>query len=203
MTTHASSQPVPSTGAPQSLETVIAATGRRHRVQPDLTAVLVRYWRELPRHDAEARRAIFAAIRARVRSGELTERAFAAFVLGDGEEDIVCAATAEYVGRHPVSVEWRQAAIDDALLWIRRGLPLNRGAAFAALLGMNDEAINAALASLRLLLGHAEIETICRQTGAKPSRASRDFLADWLQLLTASETRDPVAEQLLARTLQA
>ncbi|HVN41534.1 MAG TPA: hypothetical protein VMT50_02035, partial [Steroidobacteraceae bacterium] len=154
MTTTSSSQAIPQDGPSQSLESVIAGAGHRHRAQPDLTAVLVHYWRELPRHDVAARRAVFDSIRARVRAGELTERAFAPFVLGDGAEEIVHAATAEYVGRHPVSVEWRQAAIDDALLWIRRGLPLNRGAAFAALLGLNDETINEGLAALRLQLEH-------------------------------------------------
>ncbi len=202
MTTQASWQATPRGDLPESLETLIAGAGCRHPAQPNLTAVLVHYWRELPRLDADARRAAFAAIRTRVRTGELTERAFAPFVLGDGEEDIVHAATAEYVGRHPVSVEWRQAAIDDALLWIRRGLPLNRGAAFAALLGMNDEAINAGLAALRLQLGHAEIETVCRRAAARPSGAIREFLAEWLRLLEASEHRDAVAERLLGRALR-
>jgi hypothetical protein len=203
MTTQLSPRPVATTPAPESLEAVIAAAGRRGRLFTDLTAVLLRYWHELPRHDLSARGQLLGAIRTRVRSGELAERAFAAFALGDGDEDIVAVATAEYIGTHPVSVEWRQAAIDDALEWIRRGLPLNRGAVFAALLGLNDPDVNERLAALRLILGYAEVATVCRRAVARPAAVALEFLADWLQLLQASEARDERAESLLARALEA
>lgn len=204
MSTISSTRPVGATpAATLSLEDVIAGTARRGRVPADLTLALARYWHELPRLEVAQRERLLASIRARVRSGELAERAFAAFVLGDGDADIVAAATAEYVGTHPVSVEWRQAAIADAVEWIRRALPLSRGAVFGALLALHDPAVNESLAGLRLVLGHGEIATACRCAGARPSAATREFLADWLQLLEAGVEHDAQAERLVRRALEA
>jgi hypothetical protein len=204
MSTINSTRPVATTqAATESLENVIAGTARRGRVPADLTAALLRYWHELPRHDVAARERLLASIRARVRSGELAERAFAVFVLGDGDASIVGAATAEYVGAHPVSVEWRQAAIADAIDWIRRALPLSRGAVFGALLALHDPAVNESLAGLRLVLGHGEIATACRFASARPAAATREFLAGWLQLLEAGAERDAEAERLVRRALEA
>jgi hypothetical protein len=47
-------------------------------------------------------------------------------------------------------------------------------------------------------LSHAEIAAICARCAGTSSRATREFLADWLQLLDACEQPDPVARTLVA-----
>jgi len=100
-----------------------------------------------------------------------------------------------------VSIERRQAAIDEATGWVRRSLALNRGAVFAALLGCGDVVINDALGGLRLILTHPEIEVVCRRAADRSMRATREFLAEWLQLLDACENPDSMARELVARAL--
>jgi hypothetical protein len=185
-----------------SIEVAIAAAGQRGRGAPaDLTPVLVRYWHELPHHSAERRRAWLHATRTRLRNGEVTTRALVPHALGDHDEDIVCTAVAEYVATHPVTIERRRALIDEAVDWIRRGLALNRGAVFAALLCIGDAGINEALGGLRLILTHAETEVVCRRVTGTPVRATREFLGDWLQLLEASESPDSIARRHVADAL--
>jgi hypothetical protein len=185
-----------------SLESAIASAGQRGRgASADLTPILIRYWHEFPRNDVAQRRRWLDSIRARVRTGETTTRAFLPLALGDIDEGIVFAAVAEFVGAHPVSIERRQAAIDEATGWVRRSLALNRGAVFAALLGCGDVVINDALGGLRLILTHPEIEVVCRRAADRPMRATREFLAEWLQLLDACENPDSMARELVARAL--
>jgi hypothetical protein len=184
------------------IESAIAAVGHRSRgAVAALMPVLVRYWHELPRHAPFERRRWLEATRARVRAGEATARAFVPHALGDHDEDVVFAATAEYVGAHPVSIERRKAVIDEATEWIRRGLALNRGAVFAALLAVGDAAIDEALGGLRLILTPEEIEVVCRRAAVERARATRVFLAEWLELLDAAEQPDVAARALVADAL--
>jgi hypothetical protein len=186
------------------IESAIAACGHRSRGAPAaLMPVLVRYWRELPRRSPVERSRWLEATRARVCAGDTTARAFVPHALGDHDEEIVFTATAEYVGTHPVSIERRKAAVDEATDWIRRGLALNRGAVFAALLSIGDVAIDEAIGGLRLILTPAEIEVVCRRAARKPSRATRAFLAEWLELLDAAESPDTRSRQLVEGALEA
>ncbi len=173
------------------------------RASADLTPVLVQYWQALPHVAVEERTRWLAATIARVRTGETTTRAFVAHALGDMDEGIVFAAAAHYAGAHPISIERRQAAVGEAADWIRRGLALNRGAVFAALLSLGDASVDDTLAGLRLILTHAEIEVVCRQAAARPSRATRTFLAEWLELLDACEEPDALARGLVSAAIAA
>jgi hypothetical protein len=125
------------------------------------------------------------------------------FALGDVDETLVCDAVTEFIGTHPVSVDRRRAAVEQAADWIRRGLALNRGAVFAALLSCGDASIDESLAGLRLILTQGEIEAVCRHAVARPSRATRLFLADWLELLDAAAQPDESARALVAGALAA
>ena len=202
MTIHANSQRAAEPAASDVLEAAIAAAAQRS-MPAELTPVLMRYWHELPRRTAGQRRQLLDAIRDRLRAGELTSRALVPFVLGDAEEGLVAAAVIDYLGTHPVSIKRRQAAIDELLDFVRRGLALNRAAVFSTLLGVADPGINDGLGGLRLTLTHPEIEAICRRAADKPSRLTRAFLGDWLLLLDASEQPDPVARAHVAAALRA
>jgi hypothetical protein len=184
------------------IESVIAGAGQRRRGTPaDLTPILVRYWQQLPHTATEERARWLHATRVRVRSGETTTRAFALHALGDFDEQIVFAAAFEYVSAHPVSIERRQAAVEEAADWIRRGLALNRGAVFAALLSLGDASVDEALGGLRLILTHAELDVVCRHAAARPSRATQAFLAEWLELLDACDEPDLAVRALVAAAL--
>ena len=202
MTLHANSQRAAAPDSSDVLEAAIAAAGQRS-LPAELTPVLMRYWHELPHRMPEHRRQLLDAIRARLRAGELTPRALVPFVLGDAEEGIVATAVIDYLGTHPASIERRQAAIDELLDWVRRGLALNRAAVFSTLLGVADPVINDGLGGLRLTLTHPEIEAICRRAADKPSGLTRAVLQDWLLLLDASGQPDPVARAHVAATLAA
>ena len=198
MSTHALAPRFTADHVPHPIEAVIADAGRRSRgTAMDLTPVLLQYWQELPHVASDERRRWLAATRARVLDGETTIRAFVPYALGDIDEEIVCAATAEYVGAHPISIERRQVAVDEAVDWVRRGLALNRGAVFAALLSLGDTVIDETLAGLRLILTHAEIEVVVRHATARPSRAARTFLAEWLELLDSCEEPATLARELV------
>jgi hypothetical protein len=185
-----------------SIESAIAAVGHRSRgALAALMPVLVRYWHELPGHSPVERRRWLEATRARVHAGEATARALVPHALGDHDEEIVFTATAEYVGTHPVSIERRKAAVDEATDWIRRGLALNRGAVFAALLSIGDVAIDDALGGLRLILTPEEIEVVCRRAAVDRSRATRAFLAEWLELLDAAGQPEVAGRALVAEAL--
>jgi hypothetical protein len=202
MTTHATAPRLAAEPVPHPIESVLAEPGHRRCGAPaDLTPILVRYWQEMPHAKVDERAQWLDGTRARVRSGETTTRAFALHALGDVDEQIVFGAAFEYVAAHPVSIERRQAAVDDAADWIRRGLALNRGAVFAALLSLGDASVNGTLGGLRLSLTHAEIGAVCRHAVARPSRATRTFLAEWLALLDACDEPDLAARALVAAAL--
>jgi hypothetical protein len=204
MTTHATAPRFASEPLVDSIESAIAAAGRRTRVLPvDLAPILIRYWQALPRHDTRQRRAWLDACRESVRTGAATTRVFAVQALGDCDEDIVFTAVTEYLGALPVSVERRQAAVEDTLDWIRRGLALNRGALFAAVLLRGDGVIDEALGGLRLILTHAECEVVCRRAAERPSGATRVFLAEWLALMETCDSPNGTSRGLVAAALAA
>jgi hypothetical protein len=171
-------------GGPGRIEHLIDRHFRRGRKETaDFAPVLTRYWHELPHCPTHVRAQLFQRVRDRVRCGDLGEGACVAFALADPSADIVAAATAEYVGARPSSIERRAARVAAALDWIRRALAINRAAVFATLLGLHDEAVATALRSLCLLLDHRETVAVRLQLANDTTPAVARFLQEWQELI--------------------
>lgn len=157
-----------------------------------MTSALISYWHRLPAESPVARRKTLDAIRDRVRAGLEPRSALVPFALGDVDDGIVVVATQAYVaaGAGPADAD----ALHEAAEWVRRGLALNRGAVFGALLALEDERVLDRLAALRLVLSATEIEAVGRALGAQPGPREFAFLRDWLDL--ASE--GPLHQERLA-----
>jgi hypothetical protein len=149
-----------------------------------MTEALIDYWQALPAQSAALRQVRLEAAGARVRAGALGPEALVPFALADVDAEVVVEATLRYVGAAQGGTV-REAAVADALEWIRRSLALNRGAVFAALLSLGDKAVNESLAGLRLGLHAEEVATVCRFAAATQYAATRQFLRGWLELLGA------------------
>lgn len=145
------------------------------------TSALISYWHRLPAESPAARRRALDAIRERVRAGLEPRSALVPFALGDVDDGIVVAATQAYVAAGPGSVD--AGALHEATEWVRRGLALNRGAVFGALLALEDERSIERLGALRLILSPVEIETVGRVLGAQPGPRATAFLQDWSDLV--------------------
>ncbi len=149
--------------------------------------VLIGYWHRLPTEPCAIRRANLAAACRDVRSGALPRAALTVFALGDVDDEIVRTATHAYVERAAsLTAGERAATVGDVLEWIRRGLALNGGAIFSALLDLDDPVILERLAALRLGLRTQDLETVCRRFKSEPTAAVEGFLEDWRQLVDAS-----------------
>jgi hypothetical protein len=146
-----------------------------------MNSALISYWHRLPAESPAARRKTLDAIRDRVRAGLEARSALVPFALGDVEDGIVAEAAQAYVAIPAGSAD--ADALTEATEWVRRGLALNRGAVFGALLALEDERVVERLAALRLLLSAAEIESACRVLGAAPGPGATAFLRDWLDLI--------------------
>jgi hypothetical protein len=148
-----------------------------------ITPVLIDYWHRLPASTVHQRRHHAQESCNRVGAGRLAADALLPFVLGDPDEEVVFSATSAYVGSNRDGAAARRASIDDAIEWVRRGLALNRGAVFAALLARGDSRVNARLLPLRLTLGQEEVSTVCRRVDQDMRRPTRKFLREWAELL--------------------
>lgn len=146
-----------------------------------MTFALINYWHRLPAESPAARRKSLDASRERLRAGLEPPEVLLPFALGDVDDGIVAAATQAYAaasaGAHDVDTAC------DATEWVRRGLALNRGAVFAALLALEDERTLERLAALRLVLSAPEVETACRVLGSQPGARVLAFLRDWSELV--------------------
>jgi hypothetical protein len=148
-----------------------------------ITNALIDYWQRLPVLPVEERRKHLEGTRQRVRTGATAVTALLPFALADVDEHIVCTATTAYVQADGLANGGRDTALADALEWIRRGLALNRGAVFAALLALGNEQVNGSLASLRLTLATHEKDAVFRRAAHRHCPRTRDFLRDWRDLL--------------------
>lgn len=178
--TRAAQPPECGAGAsPRALLRALIVAGA-HRAGPAETmAALMRYWRELRLASVLQRRWVVAELRAAVRRGEATTRAWLPVALGETDHDLVREAALGYIGATPVSIERHERAVDDALDWIRRGLALNRVAVFVALLQLEDVAVNERLAGLRGRLSAVEAAAVwCKLANCDGTR-SGDFIVDW------------------------
>ncbi len=150
-----------------------------------MTSALINYWHRLPAESPVTRRKTLDAIRERVRAGLEPRSALVPFALGDVDDGIVAAATHAFVatGHGPADA----AALNEASEWVRRGLALNRGAVFGALLALEDERVIERLAALRLVLSPAEVETVGRVLGPTPGGLAVAFLQDWADLVAGGD----------------
>ena len=146
-----------------------------------MTSALISYWHRLPAVSPVVRRKTLDAIRERVRAGFETRSALVPFALGDVDDGLVVTATQAYVAASPGPAD--ADALNEATEWVRRGLALNRGAVFGALLALEDGRIVERLAALRLVLSAAEVETTCRVLGPQPHPQALAFLRDWADLV--------------------
>ncbi len=147
-----------------------------------ITPELIDYLQKLPIRSVASRRQCLEETRSGVASGERSAESLLPFALADHDEDIVFAATSAYVGVVRDARE-RNAAAHDATEWVRRGLAINRGAVFAALLALGDDGINERLLPLRLALSADDVATVCRRAARRSCERSRAFLHEWHELL--------------------
>lgn len=146
-----------------------------------MTSALISYWHRLPAESPFARRKTLDAIRERVRAGLEPRSALVPFALGDVDDGIVVAATQAYVAAGPGPAD--ADALHEATEWVRRGLALNRGAVYGALLALEDGPVVDRLAALRLVLSAVEVETVGRVLGPEPGARVVAFLQDWADLV--------------------
>ncbi len=165
--------------AHRALLRALLVAGARGAAPALTTAALLHYWRELRLASVTQRRWVVAELRAAVRRGETTARAWLPVALGETDPALVREAVLGYLGGAPVSIERRERAAGDALDWIRRGLALNRVAVFVALLQLGDAAINERLAGLRGRLTAAEAAAVWCEFGDCDGTPSGDFIAEW------------------------
>jgi len=154
-----------------------------------MTLALINYWHRLPADAPATRRKALDAIRERIRAGLEARAALVPFALGDVDDGIVAAATHAYVAPAGPTAEADAVVADCALEaaeWVRRGLALNRGAVFGALLALENERIGERLSALRLALSAAEVEAACRVLGPAPAPRAVAFLQDWADLIADS-----------------
>ncbi|HEX9206908.1 MAG TPA: hypothetical protein VF851_01645 [Steroidobacteraceae bacterium] len=164
--------------APSILET-IGSCCQRGAPRPALANALVAYWLWLPRAGLGQRRELVAQVRDAVRRGTTTARAWACVALGDPDFAIVREATLGYLGTTPVSLDRREQAVADVLDWIVRELPLNRAAAFTALVDLDDPAVLERLAGCRGRLSGAEAQAVWTACASTPGSAIDEFITDW------------------------
>ena len=150
-----------------------------------MTSALISYWHRLPAESPIARRRTLDTIRERVRAGLEPRSALVPFALGDVDDGIVVAATQAYVAAGPGAAE--AEALHEATEWVRRGLALNRGAVFGALLATADEHVVEKLSALRLVLSPVEIEAVGRALGLQPGPRALAFLLDWADLVAGGD----------------
>lgn len=148
-----------------------------------MTSALISYWHRLPAESPVVRRKTLDAIRERVRAGLEPRSALVPFALGDVDDGIVVAATQAYVAAGAAPADADADVAHEATEWVRRGLALNRGAVFGALLALEDERVIERLAALRLVLSPAEVEAVGHVLGGEPGPRATAFLRDWLELI--------------------
>jgi hypothetical protein len=157
----------------------IQAAGQRGVHGLAVSRALMAYWHALPRIDRQQRAALVAQVREAVRRGTTTARAWTCIALGDPDFEIVREATLGYLGTAPVSLERREQSVADVLDWIGRELPLNRAAAFTALVELNDAAVLEALAGVRGRLTDVEAAAVWAACAGTACLAVREFVAEW------------------------
>jgi hypothetical protein len=164
---------------PRALLRALILAGTRAAEPAAVTAALMRYWQEIRSASVTQRRWVGAELRAAVRRGETTSRAWLPVAVGEMDPELVREAVLGYLGSTPVSIERRELAAGDVLDWIRRGLALNRVAVFVALLQLGDVTLNERLAALRGRLTDAEAAAVWCALVECDGTPGADFIAEW------------------------
>ena len=151
------------------------------------TSALIDYWQRLPTESPAVRRFNVAALRDEVRAGRRPPEVLVTAILGDVDDGIVHAGTCAYLEGCASSPAARLVAVEAAVEWVRRGLALNRGAVFAALLETGDAAVHERLAALRLSLSSEEVAVVCRQLCPVPAKPVVAFLHEWAELVEGAD----------------
>lgn len=160
-----------------------------------VTSALIDYWHRLPSDSVATRLRRMQSLAAKVDGGAGAPAALVACALGDVDASVVLAATTACIPRTSFPAA-RRAALEDACEWIRRGLALNRGAVFAAVVQSGDGEALARLARLRLTLTTTEIETLCALLRDRPlPRRTRRFFEEWLGALAADGDPQAVSQR--------
>jgi hypothetical protein len=157
------------------------------------TRVLIDYWKRLPTISVDERRAALTRLRGEPQTNGLDRSALLPYALADYDEHVVHEATLAYVAPYGGICGTSAAAVVDAAEWIRRRLALNRGAVFAALLSLDDQAVIDCLAGLRLTLDADETATVFRRGARSGSARVLEFLDSW-QELAACPSPQPAGE---------
>jgi uncharacterized membrane-anchored protein len=144
--------------------------------------VLIDYWKRLPTASVDERRAALGQVCAQVQALDLDRSTILPYALADHDEHVVHEATLAYVSPKSAVLGTSAVAVADALEWIRRRLALNRGAVFAALLSLDDQAVIDRLAGLRLTLDADEAATVFRRGARSRSARVQEFLESWQEL---------------------
>ena len=158
---------------------LVRAAGQRDAPVPAVSQALLAYWCALPRLDRTQRGVLVAQLRDAIKRGATTAHAWTCVALGDPDFRIVREATRGYLGTPAVSVERRGLSVAAVLDWIARELPLNRAAAFTALVDLNDVAVLEQLSGIRGRLSHTEAETVWTACAGTTSQAINEFIAEW------------------------
>jgi len=153
------------------------------------TRVLIDYWKRLPTRSVEERRTSLEQLCGQQPGAGFNRSALLAFALADDDEQVVHRATLAYVAQRGAVRTVDTAAAEHALEWIRRGLALNRGAVFAALLSLDDEQVTETLAGLRLSLDAHESATVFRRGAQIGCPRARKFLEGWRELAAPIPTQ--------------
>ena len=143
---------------PRALLRALISAGTRGAEPAAVTAALMRYWQEIRSASVTQRRWVGAELRAAVRRGETTSRAWLPVAVGETDPGLV-----------------GEAVLD----WIRRGLALNRVAVFVALLQLGDVTLNERLAALRGRLTDAEAAAVWCALVECDGTPGADFIAEW------------------------
>lgn len=161
----------------------LLAAGQRSRPHDTTGRALVVYWHWLVRATDDARATLFDRLREAVASGRCGPDAWVPASLGEHEFDLARAATREYLGLGPVSLERHEACVAGACDWVRRDLALNRAAVFAALVERADSAALDALRGLRGVLSRAESTVVIEACRAARGAELQEFLDEWREAL--------------------
>ena len=152
-----------------------------------MTPALISYWHRLPAESPSVRRERLQTTRDRVCAGMEPAAALVPFALGDVDAGIVAEGTRAWIAAAADATS-RSTAVAEAAEWIRRGLALNRGAVFGALLDLEDAEALEHLGGLRLSLSAAEVEVACDVAGTTAQARTRAFIAGWIELLDEGPT---------------
>lgn len=166
-------------GAIGTLFDLVSAAGQRGAPALAVSRALVAYWRALPSAGRAERAGLLPLLREAVRRGATTSRAWTCVALGDPDFAIVREATLGYLGAPAVSLERREQCVSDVLDWIVRGLALDRAAAFAALVDLNDAVVLERLAGYRGRLSLDEAAGVWRAHAGTTSPVVREFVEQW------------------------